>query len=63
MRQLFYKVKGSDKLIASYFEALEMGKIIDTVLIEVDERTEKQKKEAREHCRKVYEAYGIGGKK
>lgn len=59
MRKVNYRVKradGTEFHTTSYNKATERGnRIEETYFTEVDERTEKQKKQAKEHARKMQE--------
>lgn len=58
MRAMRYVVEDNDGRIfdtASYSNAMSGHRIIKTYLVPVDERTEEEKKQAREHARKVQE--------
>ena len=62
MRDVWFKVKktdGTEVMIRSASEAAATGKIVETVLTTSDEKSEKQKAYEREHCKKIYERFGI----
>lgn len=66
MRRLIYKVKKQDGTVVrmvEYKEALKSGKIVGTKMEEVKDKTEKELTWEKEHQKKVYTRYGIGGKK
>lgn len=66
MRQLFFVVKKQDGTVermAEYKKALASGKIIRTEMEEVKDKSEKALAWEKEHQKKVYARYGIGGKK
>jgi len=62
MRKVEYKVyrNGHVEMISSFAQALETGCIVETVLVEVDLRTDSYKKSCKSQAEKVAEIFGIG---